>query len=152
MIGRSLSLDKNELQTLYISALLHDIGKLFIPKNILNKKTILTTKEYNLIKKHPTLGANYLLSTQSFSDIDIVQAVKLHHERIDGRGYPFGLKGDEIPLLAKIITIADSYDAMTTRQYNNNNRKSNAVEEIKAGRGTQFDKKIADTFLALRIP
>ena len=137
-------------ENLSVSALLHDIGKISVPEHILNKKGVLNAKERECVVKHPLTGEEILTPIKEFQDI--IVGVKYHHERHDGKGYPSQLKGKDIPLIASIIAVADSYDAMTTdRPYRKALTMEEAIEEIKRNRGTQFSPKIVDAFVkALR--
>lgn len=142
-----LKMPEDEINNLFASALLHDIGKLFIPNNILYKESKLTEKEFEEIKKHPVYSYN-LLSVSNKFDEKVLRAVKEHHERIDGRGYPLGLMGDEISFLSKILSICDAYEAMTTdRCYQKAKSNEEAIAEIKKGLGTQFDKELGLCFI-----
>jgi len=133
-------------EDLRISALLHDIGKIGVPERILNKKKPLNVKDIEYIRKHPVIGADILEKIKDFKDI--VLAVKHHHERYDGKGYPDGLKNKKIPLLASIIAIADAFDAMTTdRPYRKAFSLKEAVKEIKRNRKRQFSPLVVDSFL-----
>ena len=128
MIGRELNLSEKELEILNIGAILHDIGKLGIPDHILNKESDLTKEEIDIIKRHSTLGA-FLLPENEFKEIK--QMIRSHHEKIDGTGYPDGLKGDNIPYFARILSVADAFDAMTTqRAYNKRKTLNEALEEL----------------------
>jgi len=134
------------IEHLHIAALLHDIGKIGIRDNILNKKRGLTEKERKIILKHPEIGATILQPIRELGEI--INAVKCHQEKYDGSGYPQGLKGTRIPLMARIISIADTFDAMTTdRPYRKRRNVIEAVEEISKCSGTQFDPDAADAFL-----
>jgi HD-GYP domain-containing protein (c-di-GMP phosphodiesterase class II) len=125
---------------------LHDIGKIAIGDNILNKEEKLTDEEYAAIRQHPEIGYRILLSAYGVSDI--TQGVLSHHERWDGTGYPKGLTGTNIPLISRIITIADSFDAMTSeRPYKKKMSAAEAAEEIKKYAGKQFDPELAQIFL-----
>ncbi len=133
-------------ENLSIAALLHDIGKIAVPERILNKKTQLTPREREFIHKHPIVGIEILSPIQEFKDV--MHGVKYHHERYDGKGYPFALKGADIPLIASIISVADTYDAMTTdRPYRKAFPKAAAAAEIKKNSGKQFVPLIVDAFL-----
>lgn len=133
-------------ENLSISALLHDIGKISVPERILNKKGFLNAREKEYVYRHPLTGEEILAPIKEFEDILV--GVKYHHERYDGHGYPSQLKGDKIPLIAAIIAVADSYDAMTTdRPYRRALTKDEALREIKRNRGKQFNPKIVDAFL-----
>lgn len=140
--------DAKFLEDLHIASLLHDIGKIGVPEHILNKRGSLTIGERNRIQEHPMIGVNILKSIKELEGA--VCGVKFHHERFDGKGYPQGLKGQEIPLLAAIITVADSFDAMSTnRPYRTAMDKDEAVQEIRRLRGQQFSWAVADAFLDL---
>lgn len=148
LIARELNWDENEIQNLKYVALLHDIGKVGIPDNILNKPGKLTDKEFNIIKSHTTLAGDILKDIQTIADVDA--GAKYHHERYDGKGYPVGLSGDNIPVVARIIGIADAYDAMNSKRiYRDVLPKKTIRDEIENGRGTQFDPAFTDIFLAL---
>ena len=131
---------------LKISALLHDIGKIGIPESILNKTGKLLPEEIKLIEKHPSLGAEILEPIKEFKDVSL--GVKYHHERYDGKGYPYGLIGDKIPLIATIISVADAYDAMTSdRPYRKGLEKAVAIKEIISNKNKQFNPLVVDAFL-----
>ena len=114
LIGKSVGLSENDLKILQIGGLFHDIGKIGVPDNILLKESKLTDDEYSEIKNHPSIGAHILSTATIFQDI--IPIVKHHHEKYDGTGYPSRLKGDDIPYLARITAIADSFDAMTSKR------------------------------------
>jgi len=134
------------IENLRVAALLHDIGKIGIPEEILNKKGILTGEEKEFIFEHPLIGANILNPIGEFKEI--IVGVKYHHERWDGKGYPFGLKGEETPLIAAIIAVADSYDAMTTdRPYKKALSREDALKEIKRNSGKQFNPRVVGAFV-----
>ena len=140
--------DGKFMENLHISSLLHDIGKIGVPEHILNKRSSLTVGERNRINEHPMIGVNILKSIKELEGA--VSGVKYHHERFDGQGYPEGLKGDQIPLIASIITVADSFDAMNTdRPYRLALNKAEAINEIKHLSGRQFSPQITDVFLEL---
>ena len=146
LIGEKLGLSEEEIKTLKIGGLFHDIGKIGIPDSILLKEAKLTDDEYSQIKNHPSIGAHILSQVSYFKDM--IPIVKHHHERYDGFGYPGRLKGEEIPYLARIAAVADSFDAMTSkRSYRNSMPLDVVTEEIEKCKGTQFDPKIADAFL-----
>ena len=131
-----------ECEAIYQIALLHDVGKIGMPESIINKAGKLTKEEYEVIKQHPILGAQILKSISEYPDLII--GARHHHERYDGRGYPDKLKGDDIPEIARIISVADAYDAMTSkRSYRDPIPQQSAREEIVRGAGTQFDPKFA---------
>ncbi len=136
------------LENLHISSLLHDIGKIGVPEHILNKRSSLTVGERNRIKEHPMIGVNILKSIKELEGA--VLGVRYHHERFDGLGYPERLKGEQIPLVASIITVADSFDAMSTdRPYRVALSKADVINEIKHLSGQQFSPVVTDTFLEL---
>lgn len=148
LIARELNWDEDEIRNLKNAAYMHDIGKIGIPDNILNKPVKLTDEELGVIKEHTVIGAEIL---KNITLIDHVkEAARSHHERYDGRGYPDGLKGEEIPLYARIIAVADSFDAMKSRRIYRSPLDDQVVyNEIFQNRGTQFDPELADIFLKL---
>ena len=148
LIGEKLNLSQEEMKTLKIGALFHDIGKIGIPDGILLKTDKLTEDEYSEIKNHPSIGAHILSDASIFADI--IPIVKHHHERYDGRGYPGKLAGNDIPLLARIVAVADTFDAMTSkRSYRQALDFDYTRAEIAKCSGTQFDPSIAKAFLEI---
>ena len=146
LIGEKLGLPEDQIKTLRIGGLFHDIGKIGIPDSILLKPDKLSDDEYSQIKNHPSIGAHILGSAEIFKDI--IPIVKHHHERYDGNGYPSRLKGEEIPYIARIAAVADTFDAMTSRRsYRGPIDIEQVKEEIKRCEGTQFDPQIAEVFL-----
>lgn len=142
--------DFNEkfLEDLHIASLLHDIGKIGVPEHILNKRSDLTVGERNRIQDHPMIGVNILKPIKELEGS--ILGVKYHHERFDGKGYPEGLKGQQIPLIASIISVADSFDAMSTnRPYRLALDKNDVIKEIGSLSGRQFCPRVTDTFLEL---
>ena len=148
LIGEKLGLPAEQIKTLKIGGLFHDIGKIGIPDSILLKPDKLSDDEYSQIKNHPSIGAHILGSAEVFKDI--IPIVKHHHERYDGNGYPSKLKGEEIPYLARIAAVADTFDAMTSRRsYRGPIDVEHVKEEIKRCEGTQFDPQIAEVFIEI---
>ena len=146
LIGKYLNLSRKELNTLKIGSLFHDIGKISTPNKILTKHSRLTDNEYYMLKTHPLIGAHFLSQYKNY--IKILPIVKFHHERYDGGGYPVGLKGDDIPFLTRIVTIADTFDAMTSkRTYRDALPLDVVINEFKKCRGTQFDPALDDVFV-----
>ncbi len=140
--------DEKFLENLHIASLLHDIGKIGVPEHILNKRSALTVGERNRIQDHPMIGVGILKPIKELEGS--ILGVKYHHERFDGQGYPEGLKGEQIPLVASIISVADSFDAMSTdRPYRLALDKKDAINEISSLRGRQFCPRVTDTFLEL---
>ncbi len=145
-IARHLSLKPQDKKWLRIASILHDVGKIGIEDDILTKPERLSPEEYNRMKRHAMMGAEIIGHVQRLRSI--IPGVKYHHEQMDGRGYPDGLKGEDMPILAKIVAVADTYDAMTTdRPYRKAMSKESAIEELKRCSGTQFDQKIVKSFL-----
>jgi response regulator RpfG family c-di-GMP phosphodiesterase len=147
-IAIEMGLSGIEVERVRIAAQLHDLGKISIPDNVLLKPGSLTTEEFEIIKQHPVTG-DAILSHISLLD-DERNIVLHHHERWDGRGYPHGLAGEDIPLLSRIMMVADSFDAMTSdRPYRKGLSTETAVSELKINKNKQFDEKIADIFLGI---
>ena len=148
LIAENLGWSKEEIQNLKNCAYLHDIGKIGIPDQILNKPGKLTNEEFNLIKQHTTIGQDILKDITIIPHID--EVTRSHHEHYDGTGYPDGLKGNEIPIQARVIALADSYDAMNSRRiYRNALSHGRIYHEIQMNAGTQFDPGITKVFLKL---
>ena len=148
MLAKKMGISNAQQKDLYYTALLHDIGKIGIPNEILNKPTRLTKEEFETIRNHTVYGDQILGRLMSIPSIAI--AARSHHERYDGTGYPDGLKGEEIPLAARIVAVADSYDAMTSvRTYSGVRPQADVRAEIEKGAGTQFDPKIAALMLEI---
>jgi HD-GYP domain-containing protein (c-di-GMP phosphodiesterase class II) len=139
-------LKEEQIHRVYLAGLLHDIGKMGIDESVLRKKGKLTEKEFEQIKAHPSVGAGILSGIKQMADI--VPGVLYHHERVDGKGYPHSLTSAQIPLIGKIIGLADCFDAMTSkRTYRNAMSIEQAVTEIKNGLGTQFDQTVGKAFI-----
>ncbi|MFW5864582.1 MAG: HD domain-containing phosphohydrolase [Candidatus Izemoplasmataceae bacterium] len=148
IIGKALGLSKTALNDLEMSAYYHDIGKVSIDRNLLSKKGPLTKEEYKKIQKHTENGYQILRAADHYSDL--ARHARYHHERYDGLGYPLGLRGDAIPFYARIITLADAFEAMTSdRPYRKKMTFDHAKEEIISQEGKQFDPKIVKAFLTV---
>ena len=146
LIGQKLGLSDQDLKTLELGSLFHDVGKIGVPDSILQKTERLTDDEYSEIKNHPSIGAHILSSATIFQDI--IPIVKHHHEKYDGNGYPSKLKGEDIPYLARIASIADTFDAMTSkRSYRDSLPIDTVIAEFERCKGTQFDPALTDLFL-----
>jgi len=144
-LAEAEQLDQEQIQKIYLAGLLHDIGKIGIDEKVLCKAGRLTTRERNRLRMHPSIGANILSGIKQMRDI--IPGVLHHHERVDGKGYPTGLKGDQIPLMGKIVGLADCFDAMTSeRTYSNALSLEQAIAEVESRLGTQFDKKVGEVF------
>jgi diguanylate cyclase (GGDEF)-like protein/putative nucleotidyltransferase with HDIG domain len=145
-IGLKMSLPSNQLEALNLGALLHDVGKIGVPDRILQKPGPLTDDEYQRIKRHPVLGARILASVRELAPT--VPAVRHHHERFDGKGYPEGLGGEDIPLAARIISVVDAFDSMVReRPYGYGVSRETALEEIQNNSGIQFDPQVVSALL-----
>src|SRR5437867_13303701 len=145
-IGLRLVLQDAQLDNVVMGALLHDIGKIGVPDHVLLKRGRLTDEEFAHIKKHPELGWMALKNIEDFKPISLI--VLHHHERMDGVGYPGGLKGNAIPLGSRIIAVADSYDALTTdRPYRTARTKQQAIDELLRCVDVQFDSRVLAAFL-----
>ena len=145
-IGRQMALDAEDIDILRLGALLHDIGKIGISDHVLRKPEALTAEEFELIKEHPVLGARMLRSVPFLTKH--LPIVELHHERPDGRGYPYGLTADEIPMLARIVHVADAFDAMTSaRAYRPALDSGYAIRELWRCAGTQFDAEVVQALV-----
>ena len=147
-IAAYMKLPSREISLLNNAALLHDIGKIGIPELILNKESSLTEDEYRIIKTHPEVGYNILRPVTAFGSF--INTVRYHHERFDGKGYPFGRSGEDIPFHARMLAVADSFDAMTSdRVYRKAPGVEFAIREIRKNSGSQFDPNISDVILSL---
>ena len=147
MIAEKLHVNEEDRETLRIASLLHDVGKMGTYDLILDKPGPLTEEEWHLVKLHPGKGEEILRPIKQLQHV--LPIIKYHHERVDGKGYPDGLTGEEIPLLAKILSLADSFDSMTAnRPYQLGMSKTDAFEEIKKKTETHFDPAVAKAFLS----
>lgn len=148
MIAKKMGYSDDDAKTLYIMALMHDVGKIGIPDAIINKPGALTDEEFKIIKSHPVIGADILKEVDAFEKIS--EIALNHHERVDGKGYPNGLTGNEISDEVAIVSVADAYDAMTSqRSYRDIMEQAEVRAEIKKGIGTQFKKQQAEAMLEI---
>ena len=147
-IAKRMGKTEEEQKIIYYAGLLHDIGKIRVPEELINKPGGLTEDEFNQIRVHPVSG--YHILKDIHEDIRIAYGAKYHHERYDGKGYPNALEGENIPEIARIIGVADSYDAMASdRRYRDALPQEVIRSEFEKGRGTQFDKEIADIMIQM---
>ncbi|PKK96631.1 MAG: hypothetical protein CVV58_05385, partial [Tenericutes bacterium HGW-Tenericutes-3] len=145
-LGKQLNLDEDDINELEMAGMYHDIGKISIPDAILDKPSKLTDEEYDIMKSHTEVGYSILKAADEYSGL--AEHALYHHERWDGKGYPKGLSGEDIPLFSRIICVCDSYEAMTAeRPYKNKMDIDQAVAEIKRCAGTQFDPILARLFV-----
>jgi putative nucleotidyltransferase with HDIG domain len=143
LIGKELGMSEQELDCLRIAALLHDVGKIGVDDRVLKKPGRLTDEEFEVMKQHPSKGANIMRPVAQLKDM--IPGIELHHEHVNGKGYPYGLKGDEIPLMARVIAVADTFDAMTTnRPYQNAFEFEEALAMIRKVTGTKFDARVVE--------
>ena len=148
LIGKTMGLGDEDLEVLRWASILHDVGKIGMPESILNKPGRLTSEEYEIMKEHPDRGYKVLSPIRQLATASL--AVRSHHEMVDGRGYPLGLHSDEIPLLARVIAVADTYDALTsTRSYRPRRSVDQAFAVIQSVRGTQLDSAVVDVLETL---
>ena len=149
LLAGEMGLPETELQEIYVTGLLHDIGKVGIPDQVLNKPDRLTDEEFTIIQRHPVIGYEILKNLRQFEFV--LPGVRHHHEQMDGRGYPDGLVGEEIPLVARIMAVADAYDAMTSnRPYRNGMPFEKAESILQENRGPQWDPQVLDAFFRRR--
>ena len=143
MLGTQLGLSPEDLDRLRISALLHDVGKIGVDDRVLKKPGALTPEEFEVMKQHPSKGANIMRPVAQLKDM--LPGIELHHEHMDGGGYPYGLRGDEIPLMARIISVSDVLDAMTTnRPYQSAMELAQALDRIRSLTGKKFDARVVE--------
>ena len=148
LVAQNMGLSPKEQDAVYFAGIVHDIGKIGVPENILNKPSFLDAVEFDVIKMHPYIGAQILRHVSFLEDISLIVAA--HHEMFDGSGYPMGLKGEKIPLASRIISVADAFEAMMAdRSYRKALPFEVAIEELKKGAGTQFDPEVVEQFLNL---
>ena len=148
LMAQRLGWSEDEVQNAYYVAMLHDVGKIGVPDAVLNKPFRLTDVEFRLIQNHTSMGAEILKDFKMFPNVNV--GAKYHHERYDGKGYPEGLKAESIPLIARIIALVDSYDAMTSnRVYRRRLSDEIVIQELEKGKGSQWDPELVDIFLEL---
>jgi putative nucleotidyltransferase with HDIG domain len=147
-LAEEMGLSSEQVRNIKIAGLLHDIGKITVSESILNKPGKLTKREFANIKDHPIVGATLVSQVKGFEQV--IPIVRHHHERFDGKGYPDGLTGEEIPLEARIMSVVDVFDALTSeRSYRKGLSREEATAELERGAGTQFDPVVLEAFLAL---
>ena len=147
-LGEAIGMDSESVERLHIAGLIHDVGKIGVPEAVLCKPGRLTDEEFELIKLHPEIGHRILRDIPQL--VDMLPGVLHHHERWDGKGYPLGLKGEDIPMFARLIAIADSFDAMSsTRTYRSALPRERVLTEIERCGGTQFDPQLSRYFVEL---
>ncbi|WP_248926802.1 HD-GYP domain-containing protein [Paenibacillus hamazuiensis] len=157
-IAQEMGLGEAETEAVYLAGMIHDIGKIGTPEHILHKESRLTDEEYEVMKTHAEEGYRIIKDIERLQNMGVTEMVRHHHERYDGKGYPMGLKGADIPLGARILAASDAYDAMTTnRSYRQKLSAETAADELERHSGTQFDPEVARAFLAVlrreeRIP
>jgi HD-GYP domain-containing protein (c-di-GMP phosphodiesterase class II) len=145
-LARAIGLPEAEVERIYMAGILHDVGKIGVPEAVLHKTGKLTAEEFDQMKKHPQIGARILADIKQVQDL--IPGVLYHHERYDGKGYPTRLSGENIPLMGRIICVADCFDAMTSnRTYRRALPLEVAMIELRRCAGTQFDPVLADAFL-----
>jgi putative nucleotidyltransferase with HDIG domain len=147
-IAKHAGFSRREEELVHISALLHDIGKFILPDRILKANVPLTDEDWMLIRRHPQQGARVVSSLDGYGPV--AEIILAHHERIDGKGYPRGIEGDDIPELARIISVADTYDVMTARDsYRTPMSSTEAIKELRRVAGKQLDARFVDVFIEL---
>ncbi|MEK3720718.1 HD-GYP domain-containing protein [Paenibacillus sp. FSL H8-0034] len=151
-IATELGMSSREIEAVHLAGLIHDIGKIGTPESILQKESRLTEEEYDVMKKHAEDGYQIIKDIKRLQEIGATAMVRHHHERMDGRGYPQGLKGDQIPFGARILAACDAFDAMTTnRSYRQKLSMETAADELRRHSGTQFDPMVANAFLRVLV-
>src|SRR5207302_5656747 len=148
-LAREMALPAQLVERIYMAGILHDVGKIGVPESVLHKTGKLTVEEFDQMKKHPQIGARILADIKQVQDL--IPGVLYHHERYDGKGYPTGLSGENIPLMGRLICVADCFDAMTSnRTYRRALPLEVAMIEVHRCAGTQFDPAMAEAFLRIR--
>ena len=148
-LARAAGLEEKEIERIKLGAILHDVGKIGIPENILKKPSALSDEEWQIMKQHPTIGVDKVIKPNRQLQ-DLIPIVKYHHERYDGKGYPEGLKGEDIPLAARIVSVADTYHALVSdRPYRKGMNIEKACQILKEGAGTQWDKELVRIFISI---
>jgi HD-GYP domain-containing protein (c-di-GMP phosphodiesterase class II) len=148
LVAKEMGLSPEFMETLRISAQLHDVGKIGIEDHILKKPGALTEEEFEVMKTHTTKGANILRPVTQLAEM--LPGIELHHEALDGRGYPYGLQGDQVPMLARVIAVADTFDALTTnRPYQHAHTPEQALQIIKNLAGKRLDPQAVEALLAV---
>lgn len=151
-IAEELGLSERETEAVHLAGLIHDIGKIGTPESILKKESRLTEEEYDIMKRHAEDGYQIVKGIKRLQELGVTEMVRHHHERMDGKGYPMGLEGEEIPLGARILAASDSFDAMTTnRSYRAKLSTETAAEELRRHSGTQFDPEVAHALLRVLV-
>jgi putative nucleotidyltransferase with HDIG domain len=149
--GQRCGLGREQIESLHAGALLHDIGKIGVPDSILAKDSDLSEEEFEVIRNHPVIGADIVIGLPFPEDVKMI--IRHHHERFDGKGYPDGLKGEEIPLLVRIFSILDVHQALVGyRPYREPLDLANAVDQLRGGSGTQFDPELLEIFIECILP
>ncbi|MBU8905867.1 HD-GYP domain-containing protein [Desertibacillus haloalkaliphilus] len=149
-LAKAMNYSDEDCEIVYVSGLMHDIGKLLLPETILEKPTKLTLEEFKKVRKHPEWGCCMLEQIKGWEASPVPKYVLYHHERFDGKGYPYGLKAESIPEPSQIISIADAFDVMITgRTYTDSKPQDVICNEIDRNRGKQFNPKVVDVFLEM---
>lgn len=147
-VAKSMNLSEEDCSHIYMGCQLHDLGKVYVPNSVLNKNSSLTDEEYEIMKAHPEQGYEVITKLDIFHGTSVANIVRYHHERVDGTGYPLGLKQHEIPIEARIVAVCDAYDAMTTnRSYRDAMQPETALGIIQENAGSHFDPLVVEHFV-----